>query len=130
MLNGNSLAVRRIERFIYIVDVLCVRIVERVQLQNHMLGQTGSSRRDTTCSSQVYMIVVTYFLNVAHLKDSPVNISLEAIAKLLCHMTQVQVVIGDFTQVDVLAEIGIGGVRSTIKNSLGIGQVAISALSC
>jgi hypothetical protein len=95
-----------------------------------MLGQTGSSRRDTTCSGQEDMIVVTHLFNVAHLKDSPVNISIEAIAKLLCHMTQVQVVIGDFTQVDMLAEIRIGGVGSTIKDSLGIGQVAISALSC
>ena len=76
------------------------------------------------------MIVVTHLLDVAHFQDSPVNITVEAIAELLCHVTQMQVVVGNLTQVDMLAEIGIGGVGGTIKDRLGIRQVAISALSC
>ena len=76
------------------------------------------------------MIVIAYFLNVANLQNSPIQRTIEAVAQLLGHMTQVQVVVRNLTQIDVLAEIGVSGVRGTIEDGLCICQVTIGALSC
>ena len=95
-----------------------------------MLCQTSSCWRDTTSGSQIYMIVITNLFYITNLKDSPVQIAIETIAQLLCHVTQMQVVVWDLTHVDMLTEIRVCGVRSTIEDSLGISQVAICALSC
>ena len=122
MLNGNSLAVGGIQWLIDVVDELGIGIMERVQLQDDLLSQTGSRGRDTAGSSQVDMIVVAYLLNVTNLKDSPVYIAVETIAQLLCHVAQVQVVVGNLAQVDVLAEVRIGGIGGTILDSLCICQ--------
>ena len=130
MLNGNSLAVGGIQRLIYVVDELGIGVVERVELQDDVLGQTGSGRADTTGGSQVDMIVVAHLLNVANLEDGPVNVAIETIAQLLCHVAQVQVVVGNLAQVHMLAEVGVGGVGSTIEDSLCVGQVTVGALSC
>ena len=73
MLDGDSLAVRRIQRLIHVVNELRIGVMEAVQLQNHMLSQTGSRRRNTTGSSQIDMIVVTHLFDVAHLEDCPVQ---------------------------------------------------------
>ena len=129
VLDGDSLAVRGIQRLIHVVNELGIGVMEAVQLQNHVLGQTGSCGRDTTSSCQIYMVVIAHFFNVAHLEDSPVQRTIEAIAQLLCHMAQVQVVIGNLTHVHVLAEIGVRGVRGTIEYCLGVCQVTIGALS-
>ena len=129
MLNGNCLAVRRIQRLIHVVDILRVRIVEAVELQDDVLGQLGSRRRDTTSSCQIHMIVVAHLLDVTYLEDSPVQRTIETIAQFLCHVTQVQVVVGNLTHVHVLTEIGVRGVRCTIEDSLSVCQVTIRALS-
>ena len=94
-----------------------------------MLSQTGCCGRNTTSGSQIDVIIVTHLFNVAHFEDSPIQRTVETIAQLLCHVTQVQVVVGNLTQIDVLAEVGVGGVGSTIEDSLCIGQVTISRLS-
>ena len=129
MLDGNCLTIRRIQRLVNVVDILGIGIMEAVQLQNHMLSQLGSCGRDTTSSSQIDMIVITYLFNIAHLKDGPVQRTIETITQLLCHVTQVQVVIGNLSQVHVLTEIGVGGVWGTIQDSLGIGQITIGTLT-
>ena len=130
MLDGYSLAVRRIQWLVYVVNELGVWIVERVQLQDNLLCQTGSCRRDTTGSSKINMIVVANLFDVTHLEDSPVNIAIETITQLLSHMTQVQVIIRNLAHVYMLTEIGIGCVRSTVLNSLSVSQITISTLSC
>jgi len=58
VLDGNSFAVRRIQRLIDVVDELGVGIVEAVELEDDVLSQTGSRRTDTTGSGQEDMIVV------------------------------------------------------------------------
>ena len=130
MLDGYSLAVRGIQWLVYIVNELCIRIVERVELQNDLLGQTGSCRRNTTGSSQVNMIVVTHLFDVAHLKNSPINITIESITQLLSHVTQVKIVIWNLSHIYMLTEIGVGSIRSTILDSLCISQITISTLTC
>ena len=130
MLDGDSLTVRRIQRLIHVVDILGVGVVEAVELKNDVLGQTGGSGGDTTSSSQVDMIVIAHLFNVAHLEDGPVQRTIEAIAQLLCHVTQVQVVVGNLTHVHVLAEVGVRGVRGTVEDSLGVCQVTIGTLTC
>ncbi len=44
VLDGDSLAVRRIKGLIHVVDELRIRIMEGVELQDHMLSQTGCRR--------------------------------------------------------------------------------------
>ena len=127
--NRNSLAIRRVQWFIYIVNEFGVSVVERVKLQDNFLGKTSCSWRNTTSSSKIHMIVVTNLLNVANLKNCPIYISVETITQLLSHMTQVQVVIWNLAHINVLTEIRIGCIRCTIFNSLSISQVTISALS-
>ena len=129
MLDGDSLAVRGIQRLIHVVDILRVGIVEAVKLQDDVLGQTGSRGRNTTSGSQIDMIVVAHLFNVAHFEDSPVQRTIEAIAQLLCHVAQVQVVVGNLTHVHMLAEVWVRGVGGTIEDSLGVCQVTIGALS-
>ncbi len=76
------------------------------------------------------MIIVTSLLDVAHLEDSPVQRPIEAVAQLLCHMAQVQVVVGNLSQVHMLAEIGVSGIGGTVEDSLCVSQVTIRALTC
>ena len=129
MLDRNGLAIRRIEGLIDVVDEFGIRIVERVELEDDLLGQTGTRRRDTTGSGQVDVIVVAHLLDVTNLEDGPVNVTIETIAQLLCHVAQVQVVVGNLAQIDVLAEIRVRGVGSTIEDSLCICQIAIGRLT-
>ncbi len=129
MLNGDSLAVGGIQWLIDVMDEFGIGVVERVQLQDHVLGQTGSSGRNTTGSSQIDMIVVTNLLDVAHLQDGPVHITVETIAQLLCHVAQVQVVVGNLTQIDMLAEVGVGGVGGTVLDGLCVSQHTVSRLT-
>ena len=129
LLNHDGLAVRWIQGFIDVVDKLGIGIVEAIQFQDDMLGQTCCRGRDTTSGCQVDMVIVAHLLDVADFKNSPVQRTIEAIAQFLCHVAQVQVVVGNLTQVDVLAEVGVGGVRGTIENGLCIGQVTIGRLS-
>ena len=112
------------------MDEFGIGVVETVQLQDHFLGQTGSRRRDTSGSGQIHMIVIAHLFDVAHLEDSPVHITIETIAQFLGHMTQVQIVVGNLTQIDMLAEIGVCGVGSTVEDGLGISQVTVCRLSC
>ena len=76
------------------------------------------------------MIVVTYLFNVANLEDSPIYIAIEAVAQLLGHVAQVEIVIWDFAHIYMFTEIGIGSIGGTIFNGLSICQIAIGTLSC
>ena len=130
MLDRNSLAVRRIQWLIYVVDKLGVRIVEAVQLQdNTLLCQTYNSWRDTTGSCQITTDLVAYLLDVTHLDDSPIHITQETIAQLLRHLREMNVIVSNLTLVHVLTIVGVGGVRSTILDSLLIRQYTISTLT-
>ena len=129
MLNRNGLAVRGIERLIHVVDELGVGVVEGVQLQNHPLGQACCRGADAAGGGQIDAVFGGSLLNVAHFEDGPVHFAVETIAQLLCHVAQVEVVIRNFSHVHVLAEIGIGGVGSTVFDGLCIGQVTVGALS-
>ena len=129
MLDGDSLAVGRIQRLIHIVDILGVGVMEGVELQNHLLGQTGCRRRDASRSGEVDMIVVACLLDVADFEDGPVHITIEAIAQLLCHVAQMEVVVGNLAQIDMLAEVGVGGVWGTILDGLSVSQHAIGRLT-
>ena len=130
MFDGDSLTVRGIQRLIYVVNILCIGVMEAVEFQDNVLGQTGSCRRNTTSSRQIDVIVVAHLFDVAHLENGPIYIAIKSIAQLLCHVAQMKVVIRNLTHVHVLAEIGVGGVRGTIEDSLCVCQVTVRALSC
>ena len=127
--DGNGLAVGRVERLIHVVEELGVGVVEGVELQNDMLGQTGCCGADAAGSGKVSLVEAVGLLNVAHLENSPVDVTVEAVAQLLCHMAQVKVVVGNLAHVHMFAEVGVGGVGSAVFESLCIGQVTVGALS-
>ena len=129
MLNWNCLAVRRVKWLINIMNKLGIGIVESVQLKNNLFGQTGCSRRNTTSSCQVGTILCWCLLNIAHFKDCPVNFTIESIAQFLCHVAQMKVIVRNFSLINMLAEIGIRGIRSAILQSLCISQISIGTLS-
>ena len=79
------------------MDVFCVGIVERVELQDNSFGQTGSCGRNAAGCGQIDVVVIAYFLNIAHFEDSPVDVTIESVAQFLCHVTQMQVVIRNLT---------------------------------
>ena len=80
-------------------------------------------------SGEVDAPVVAGVLNVADLEDGPVDIAVESIAQFLCHVAQVQVVVGNLASIHMLTEIGVRGVGSTIEDSLGVGQITVGRLS-
>ncbi len=127
--DGYGLAVGRVERLVDVVDVLGVGAVELVELEDDLLSQTGSRGADAAGSCQIDAHLVAHLLYVADLEDGPVHVAVESVAQLLCHVAKVQVVVGNLAQVDMLAEIGVGGVGSTVEDGLCVGQVAVGALS-
>ena len=127
--DGDGKTVRRVEGLIHVVDKLGVGVMERVEFQNHSLGQTGCRGTDATGGSEIGLVEIAGILNVANLEDGPVYVTVETIAQLLCHVAQMKVVVRNLTHVHMLAEIRVGGVGCTILDGLGNSQVAISALS-
>ena len=104
--------------------------MEMVVLENHVLCETSSSRTDATGRGEISLACCLALFEVAHLKDSPINLSHESVSQLLSHLREVDVVVGNLTHVHMLAEIRVGSVGSTIAYSLCVGEVTVGALSC
>ena len=103
--------------------------MESVQLQDNMLSQHSYCRTDATSGSKISANLAVFLLNVAHFQNTPVQLAIETIAELLCHVTQVEVVICDFVLVYMLAEIWVGGVGGTELDGLCVRHVTVSALA-
>ena len=114
------LAARRVERLVYVVQIFCLGAVESVKLQHHVLCQACHCGADASGSRQVSLACVGAFLDVAHLNYRPVNLSHKAVAQLLCHVAQVDVVVGYLACVYVLAEVRVGGVGRAVFYSLRV----------
>ena len=112
------------------MQILGVWAMELVVLENNMLCESSGSRTDTTSRGEVCLAGCFTLFEVAHLKDSPVNLTHESVSQLLSHLREVDVVVCDLTHVHMLAEVGVGGVGSAITDSLCVGEVTIGTLSC
>ena len=130
LIDGDGLAVGRVEWLIHVVDEFRVGVVEGVEFQNDALGKAGSRGTDAAGSGEVSLVVAVSLFDVAHLKDSPVHITIESVAQFLCHVAQVQVVVGYLAGIDVLAEVVVSRIGSAVFDGVGVGQVTICALSC
>ena len=129
MLYGYGLAVGRVEGLVHVVYELGVGVVKRVQLQDDVLVQPGCRGRYASGGGQVGAHLAALLLDVAHLEYGPVHLSVEAVAQLLRHVAQLQVVVGNLAQVDVLAEVGVGGVGGAVLDGLRVGQVSVGRLA-
>ena len=78
--------------------------MEGVKLQYHVLCQACHCWADTSCCRKISLYDVAVFLYIADLKDSPVDVAIEAIAQLLCHVAEVYVVVCYLSHVHAFAE--------------------------
>ena len=116
-------------QLIHVVQIFCVGAVEVVVLQNDVLGQSGGCRADATGRGEVCLACGFALFEVAHFEYGPVHLSHESVAQLLCHLREVDVVVGNLAHVHVLAEVAIGGIGGTIADGLCVGKVTVGTLS-
>ena len=98
-----------------------------VQLDDDHVGQAAYGRSDTTGSSQIDF---TVFGQLAGFDDGYVYFAHEAIAQFLCHLRKVDVVVGNLTVVYGFAEVGVGGVGSTVADGFGARQDTVAGITC
>ena len=70
------------------MEILGVRAVEGVELQDDLLGQSCCRWRDAACGGEVDVVVVAHLFDVADLQYGPVNVAVEAVSQFLCHVAQ------------------------------------------
>src|SRR5574344_1018850 len=92
-----------------------------------MFCHTCNGWTDTTGSCQISL---TIFSDFTHLDDCPIHFAHKSATKLLSHLTQVDVIVRDFSCVQMFTEVGVGRVGSTVFNCLCVSQVTIGALTC
>ena len=125
----NGLAQRWVEWLIHVVQMLGFGTVETVQLKDDLLGHACHCGGDAAGSCQIGLASALAFFDVAHFEDGPVDFAHKTIAQFLCHLAQVDVVVGDFAQVDALAELRVGGVGRTVFDGTLFSQHAVGALA-
>ena len=79
-----------------------------VVFQNDALGQPHDGRDDATGRGQIGTALAVAHFVVAHLDDSPVYFAVESSAQTLGHVTEVHVLVVDFAQIGMGAEILVG----------------------
>ena len=95
-----------------------------------MLCQACHCRADATGCREVSLHDVAVFLNVADLNDSPVDVAVESVAQLLCHVAQMNVVVCYLSHVHALAERRVCGIWCTVFDGVCLGEHSVGALSC
>ena len=73
-------------QFINVVEELCVRAMEGVVLQDDVFCQACSCWAYAACRREVSLACCLAFLKVAHFENSPIHLSHESVAQLLCHL--------------------------------------------
>lgn len=90
-----------------------VRVVELVVLDNYLFSQAGYSRNDATSSSKISSTLCGTLVQIAHFDDCPVNFAIESASQSLCHMTEVHILVVNFSKIGMCAEVFVGRERST-----------------
>ena len=106
-------------------DAVCAT-VGGIQFDDDVVGQTGNGRRDTSTGGQVDSTVRSHMTS---LDDGHIDFTIIAITDFLCHLREVDVVVGHFAVVHRLTEIGVGSIGSTIAKSLGADKGTIGRIS-
>ena len=78
---------------------------------------------DASGGGEVDFAVISQF---ASFDDGHVHLAHEAVAQLLCHLREVDVVVGNLAVVYGRAEILVGGVGRAVADGLGAGQHAVA----
>ena len=113
------------------MDALAVGTVECIELYDDALGGESAYRgTDAACCSQVDVRLAAHFLDGTSLDDGPVHLPEVALANLRSHVREVQVgIVQVRIAVDVLAEVGVGGVGRTEIDGIDVGELAVAALA-
>ena len=120
-------AVRRVERFVYVVHTHTGFAVCAVQLHDDLVGKTADGRGDAAGGSQINFSVWSYF---AGFDDGYVHFAHEPVAHFLCHLWEVYVVVGNLSVVHSFAEVGVGSIRSAVADGFGAWQYAVTGFPC
>ena len=115
LIYGNLAAVRRIGGLVDIVQTLGATGVGCIEFDDELIGQTGYSGSDTDTGGYPDLSVLTY---IECLHDADVELTVESVTEFLCHLTQVDIVVSDFTVINGCAEILVCGIRGAIADSV------------
>lgn len=98
--------------------------MECVELKDDtFLCQTCNGWRDTSCCREIDLAVI---FDCTDFDDCIVYITEETVTKILSHHTEVNVVVGNLTCINMLAEIRVSGVRGTILDGMLVGEHTVS----
>ena len=86
-----------------------------IKFNDELIGQTGYRRRYTDTGCYPDLSVLTY---IECLHDADVELTVESVTEFLCHLTQVDIVVSDFTVINGCAEILVCGIRGAIADSM------------
>ena len=92
-------------------DTLGATGVSGIEFYNDLIGQTGNCGSNTYAGGYPDLTVIS---NVKGLHDGNVEFAVESVTHLLCHVAQVDVIVGYFTVVYGCAEILVCSVGSTV----------------
>ena len=124
------LAAWRVERLVDIVQETCLRVVERVELNDDLVSAARHSGRYAACCCEVSLADSLALLDGRALQYSPVYLAVESVAYLLCHVAEVEVGIVYLACIDMLAEVRVCGVGGAEPYRLCVGEDTVGALSC
>ena len=115
--------------FVDVVQLFRHRTVEVVPLYHDMFGQAHDGRHDAAGRGQVSLTLVGTLLQVGYLDESPVDRTIVTAAQTLGNMSEMHVLIVDFSQIGMYAEILIGREGSTKLDGVYVGQITLQALT-
>ena len=117
-----------VQWLIHIVNAYRFGWVESIELNDDaLLCHASHSGSYASGSCEIYLAVI---LNGTRLNDSPVNLSEETIAEVLCHHAKMYVIVSNLASIDMLAEGCVGSIWSAVADSLLIREDAIARLAC
>ncbi len=129
--DGHGRAEWMILQLIDVVQSLALGAVEGVELYDDALGgETADGGADAAGSGEVDVCLGAHLFDGACLDDRPVHLAQITLAYLRRHVGEVEVAVVEIgVAVDVLAEVGIGGVGRAEVDGVSVGEHAVAALS-
>ena len=113
------------------METLALGAMEGVYFyEDAALSETASCGANTSGSGEEDVCLGAVNFNVASFDDGPVDVAEVALANLCGHVGEVEIGVANLVEVDVLAEVGVGGVGSTEAQGLFVGEYAVAALTC
>ena len=117
--------------FCYFIDIMEIAgcwTVEGILLDEYLLGKAYDGRHDTAGRGKECLAGGFAFFQIAHLDDGKVYLAIEATAQTLSHVTEVHILVVDFAQIGMGAEILVGRKWRTELDGMGCCHVTLDTL--